>query len=171
MKKLTYFTLILSAVCLMRANASALVPVDKEDAKFVLSAANGGMAEVEMGKLAQEKAVNLKVKNFGAMMVTDHTKINNELKALAKTKGIMLPVSIDKKEQKVKDELAEKSGADFDKAYVKTMIEDHKADIKDFEKAIKDLKDVDLKAFAKKTLPVLKKHLAAIEKIHEGMKY
>jgi len=193
MKKITYFTLIISAACLMQAysrpmdnktsaesviavkadianNNSSMVVVDKDDAKFVLAAANGGMAEVILGKLAKEKAVNAKVKDFGAMMVKDHSKANNELKALAKSKGITLPDAIDKEEQKVKDELSAKSGADFDKAYVKNMIDDHKADIKEFEKAIKNLKDMDLKAFAVKALPMLKMHLETIQKIQDGMK-
>jgi len=151
-------------------NNSSMVVVDKDDAKFVLAAANGGMAEVILGKLAKEKAVNAKVKDFGAMMVKDHSKANNELKALAKSKGITLPDAIDKEEQKVKDELSAKSGADFDKAYVKNMIDDHKADIKEFEKAIKNLKDMDLKAFAVKALPMLKMHLETIQKIQDGMK-
>lgn len=149
---------------------SAVVAVDKDDAKFAVDAANGGMAEVEMGKLAQEKAVNAKVKDFATMMVNDHSKINDELKALASSKGITLPGVLDQKEQDAKDKLSGKSGANFDKAYVSMMIDDHKSDIKDFENAAKDLKDPDLKAFALKTLPILNKHLETIEKIHKGMK-
>jgi len=151
-------------------NDSTIVAVDKDDAKFAVAAANGGMGEVEMGKLAQEKAVNAKVKDYGAMMVNDHSKVNDELKALAKSKGITLPGVLDKDEQNAKDKLSAKSGTDFDKAYVKSMVDDHKADIKDFEKAAKNLKDPDLKAFALKTLPILNKHLETIEKIHNGMK-
>jgi len=120
--------------------------------------------------LAQEKATNAKVKDFGAMMVSDHSKANDEMKALAKSKGITLPAAIDSKEQKVKDDLSAKSGADFDKAYVSNMIDDHKEDIKEFEDATKNLKDPDLKAFAVKTLPTLKMHLEAITKIKDGMK-
>lgn len=144
--------------------------VDKDDAKFAVAAANGGMAEVELGTLAQQKAANQKVKDFGGMMVSDHSKANDEMKALAKSKGITLPDSIDSKEQKVKNDLSAKTGADFDKAYVNNMIDDHKEDIKEFEDAAKNLKDPDLKAFAVKTLPTLKMHLDAIQKIHDSMK-
>lgn len=144
--------------------------VDKDDAKFAVAAANGGMAEVELGTLAQQKAANQKVKDFGGMMVSDHSKANDEMKALAKSKGITLPDSIDSKEQKVKNDLSAKTGADFDKAYVSNMIDDHKEDIKEFEDASKNLKDPDLKAFAVKTLPTLKMHLDAIQKIHDSMK-
>jgi len=149
---------------------STITAVDKDDAKFAVDAANGGMAEVELGKLAQEKAANSKVKDFGAMMVTDHSKANDEMKALAKSKGIVLPDAIGSDEQKTKDDLSAKSGADFDKAYVSNMIDDHKKDIKEFEDATKNLKDPDLKAFAVKTLPTLKMHLDAIQKIHDSMK-
>jgi putative membrane protein len=193
MKKITYITLIAGAACMMQACSghkdskasadsantakadtakkdSAVVTVDKDDAKFAIAAANGGMAEVELGKLAQQKAANAKVKDFGAMMVSDHSKANDEMKALAKSKGIVLPDSIDSKEQKVKNDLTGKSGADFDKAYVSNMIDDHKEDIKEFEDASKNCKDADLKAFAVKTLPTLKMHLDAIQKIHDSMK-
>lgn len=149
---------------------SSVVAVDDKDAKFAVAAANGGMAEVELGRLAQQKAADAKVKDFGAMMVGDHSKANDELKALAKSKGITLPVAIGAEEQKVKDELSAKSGADFDKAYVSDMIDDHKKDIKEFEDASNNCKDADLKAFAVKTLPTLKMHLDAIQKIHDGMK-
>jgi len=144
--------------------------VNKDDAKFAVTAANGGMAEVELGTLAQQKATNPKVKDFGAMMVSDHSKANEELKALAKAKGITLPTAIDTDEQKVKDDLSSKTGADFDKAYVSNMIDDHKKDIKEFEDASNNCKDADLKAFAAKTLPTLKMHLDAIQKIHDSMK-
>src|ERR1700712_3440334 len=193
MKKLTYITLIAGMACLVQAcsghkdskasadsantaNAdtakkdSSVTAVDKDDARCAVREANGGMAEVELGQLAQQKATDAKVKDFGAMMVTDHTKANDEMKALAKTKGITLPVAIDTDEQKVKDDLSAKSGADFDKAYVSNMIDDHKKDIKEFEDAAKNCKDADLKAFATKTLPTLKMHLEAIQKIHDSMK-
>ena len=147
-----------------------VMKVSKDDAKFAVAAADGGIAEVELGTLAQQKAASAKVKDFGAMMVSDHSKANDEMKALAKSKGITLPTAIDSDEQKVKDKLSSKSGADFDKAYVDDMIEDHKNDIKKFEDATQNLKDPDLKAFAVKTLPTLKMHLDAIQKNNENMK-
>jgi len=193
MKKLMYIGLIAGVACLVQAcggnkdskasadsantakadtakKDSSASAVDKDDAKFAVAAANGGMAEVELGTLAQEKAVNAKVKDFGSMMVKDHSKANDEMKALAKSKGITLPDSIDSKEKKVKSDLSAKSGAEFDKAYVSNMIDDHKEDIKEFEDAAKNVKDSELKAFAVKTLPTLKMHLDAIQKIHDSMK-
>ena len=150
--------------------ATPAIKVDENDAKFAVEAANGGIAEVVLGKLAAEKATNQKVKDFGTMMVTDHSKANDELKALAHKLNITLPDSISSDESKTRDDLSKKAGADFDKAYVKNMVDDHKKDVKAFEDAAKNCKDSDLKAFATQTLPTLKMHLEAIEKIKKGMK-
>jgi len=146
------------------------IAVDKSDAEFAVEAANGGIAEVEMGNTAVHSAVNPRVKKFGEMMVTDHTQANNELKDLAKSKNIVLPASVSADEQKMEADISKKTGKDFDKAYVNSMVDDHKKDIKAFEDAIKTLKDPDLKAFAEKTLPVLKKHLDSINAIHASIK-
>jgi putative membrane protein len=137
------------------------------DADFAVEAANGGMAEVELGKLAQQKASNADVKAFGAMMVQDHSIANTEMKELAKQKRITLPDSIGADEQKLKTELAGKIGSEFDKAYVAAMVKDHQEDIKAFEDARKKVKYPEMTAFIDKTLPVLKKHLQAIQKIQQ----
>jgi putative membrane protein len=146
------------------------IAVVEDDAKFVVEAANGGMSEVEFGKLAQQKASNAKVKEFGEMMVMDHSKANEELKALAKAKNVTLPDSLNADSKKMWEDLSKKSGADFDKAYVNMMVDDHKKDVGKFEDASKNLKDADLKAFVDKTLPVLKGHLDKITAIDNGMK-
>jgi len=150
--------------------SAAHIEVDKKDAEFAVEAMAGGMEEVALGKLAQQKASNSKVKDFGAMMVTDHSKAGQELSALGQTLRIALPNALDKDGQKIMDELSKKSGDDFDKAYVSDMIDDHKKDIKVFEDASKSSKSADLKNFADKTLPVLHKHLDAIQQIHDSMK-
>lgn len=146
------------------------VHLEKEDAQFAFKAASGGLTEVALGKLAQQKGENIRVKNFGGMMVTDHTKANNKLMALAKSKNIILPASPAEADQELIDELSKKSGKDFDEAYVNDMVNDHKSDIKEFVYASKNCSDPDLKAFAVKTLPVLKNHLDAINTIHDSMK-
>ena len=151
-------------------NRALVMKVNKDDAKFAVEAANGGLAEVELGQLAQQKAIDSRVKDFGSMMVSDHSKANDQMKTLAKNKGISLPATLSTANQKLKDDLNSKSGKDFDKAYVKAMIEDHKEDIEAFENATKILQDAELKAFAVNTLPVLKKHLDAIEKISQAIK-
>lgn len=145
------------------------IAVDSDDSKFAVEAANGGMAEVALAKLAQTKGTNAKVKDFAAMMIKDHTMANEELMALAKNKNITLPTTVGADEQKAMGDLQAKSGTDFDKAYVDQMVSDHKKTVDLFEKATTDAKDADIKSFAIKTLPTLKNHLAAIEAIQKGM--
>lgn len=140
------------------------------DKTFVLDAASGGMMEVELGKMAATNASSAKVKEFGKMMVTDHTKANTELKAVAGKKNITVPAAPAEKQQMHIDDLKAKKGADFDKAYVDMMVDDHKEDISKFEDESKNGKDPDVKAFASKTLPVLNKHLEHIKMVQDGMK-
>lgn len=131
--------------------------------EFAVKAANGGMLEVELGRLAQEKAQSKEVKEFGAMMVTDHSKANKELKALATLKDITLPATLGEDMQKHVNDLTKLSGKDFDKKYVSMMVDDHKEDIELFKKTAEDDKaDASVKAFATKTLPTLQKHLEHI---------
>lgn len=145
--------------------ASLIIPpglaradVAQADKDFMTEAAQGGMAEVKMGELARTKAQSDKVKNFGDRMVTDHTKANDELKALAAQKGVTLPTDLGTEEQQTYDKLSQLSGPDFDKAYMDAMVKDHDKDVAAFEKQSKNAKDKDLKSFVQKTLPVLKDH-------------
>jgi putative membrane protein len=140
------------------------------DAKFAVAAYNGGLAEINLGRLAQQKAVNQQIKEFGAMMVNDHSKANADLKAIADHHMIVLPDSAGAAEQKLMTELSAKSGGDFDKAYVDAMVKDHEEDIKSFNTAQSSLTYDDLNAFDKKTLRVLQKHLDAIKKIQAQLK-
>lgn len=140
------------------------------DAKFAVDAANGGMTEVQVSKLALQQATNAKVKDFANMMVTDHTKANDELMALAKSKNITLPDSVSNDKKSAMMDLSKKTGSDFDKAYVDMMVDDHQKTISLFEDESKNGKDADIKAFADKTLPTLKMHLSHIQAIHDAMK-
>lgn len=136
---------------------------------FFKDAAQGGMAEVEMGKVAVKNAQSPEVKKFGQMMVDDHSKANKELEDLAKKKNIALPADIGSNKSTL-DKLNGLKGADFDKEYVKDMVDDHETDVAEFEKQAANATDPDVKAFAAKTLPVLKKHLDAIKAIQAKMK-
>ncbi len=136
--------------------SSALTAEDKE---FVSKAGMGGLAEVQMGNLALSKASSADVKAFGQRMVTDHSNANAELAQLATAKGVALPTELAGEEQATMDRLSKLSGADFDKAYMKDMVEDHEKDVAEFDKASTTAMDGDLKAWAAKTLPTLKEHL------------
>lgn len=152
------------------AVATGGIAVDEADAKFTTQAAVGGMAEVELGKLALEKSSNPQVKEFATMMVKDHGMANTELMAIAKQKNITLPSTVDDEHKKKMDDLSKKTGADFDKAYVDAMISGHKSTLKLMEDELRDAKDADLKAFATKTAPIVQSHLVMINKINDSMK-
>jgi putative membrane protein len=142
---------------------------DNATADFMKEAAGGGMMEVTLGQTAQQNAENARVKAFGAMMVADHTKANNELKAIAGAKNFPLPAALPEKHQHHVDNLSKKQGRSFDKAYVDMMVDDHQKDIKAFEKASKSGADSTVRAFAARTLPVLRKHLDSIQAISRGL--
>jgi putative membrane protein len=129
------------------------------DESFVKNEARGGMAEVELGKLAAEKASNANVKAFAQRMVSDHEKANDELKQIATSKNITLPTGPDAKQKKERDRLEKLSGAAFDRAYMNAMLADHKKDVAAFMRESKSGNDPDVKAFAAKTLPTLQEHL------------
>jgi putative membrane protein len=146
------------------------IAVDQNDAKFAVTAAGDGMAEVTVGKLAVTKATSTRIKNFAQMMVTDHTNAGNELAQIAQKEGITLPAAPDTAAQKKGSDLMKKSGKDFDKAYVDAMVDGHEKAVKLFTDGSKNLKDSTLKAFAVKTLPTLKMHLDSIKAIKASMK-
>lgn len=129
------------------------------DRAFAKEAAQGGLAEVDLGNLTKDKASNDDVKQFGDKMVSDHSKANDELKSLAEQKNITLPSSIAAKDKATEARLSKLSGDSFDKAYMHDMVADHEHDVAAFRKEAKSGKDPDLKAFASKTLPTLEDHL------------
>jgi putative membrane protein len=147
----------------------ATTNVDDDLSDFMAKAASGGMMEVELGKTAQDNAKSQAVKNFGQMMVRDHTKANGELKALAATKNITLPTVIGKEHQEKVNDLITLRGAEFDEKYMNMMVDDHKEDIEHFQKAAK-FKDAEISAFASKTLPVLQTHLDSAQAIVKRVK-
>jgi putative membrane protein len=124
---------------------------------------------VELGMMAEQKAKSQGVKDFGKMMVDDHTKINDNLKDIASKKNIDLPASITPDQKKDVDKLSKKSGADFDKAYVDMMVDDHKKDINAFKKAQGNVSDNDIKNFITNSLQILQKHLDKIQAIKSKM--
>lgn len=164
---LTLATLTIAAMASASAQTSGAMAASgaapAADTAFMHKAAMGGMAEVEMGNLAQQKAASDQVKQFGARMVQDHSKANDQLKQIASSKGVTLPASPDKKSQQTMDKMQKLSGAAFDKAYMSDMVADHKHDIAEFQKEAKSGKDADVKAFAEKTLPTLQEHLKMAE--------
>src|SRR5947208_3119702 len=139
------------------------------DQTFVTKAAKGGMAEVELGKLAQEKAASDQVKTFGKRMVDDHGKANDELQTLARNKNITLPTDLDPKDKALKDRLSKLSGPAFDRAYMNAMLQDHRKDVSEFRMESTKGHDNDVKAFASKTLPTLEDHLKLAQQTEKAV--
>src|SRR5690606_8297991 len=138
---------------------------DYDDTDFAVKAADGGLTGVQLGKIAQTNAFNQAVKDFDQKMVTDHGKSNKELMALAEKKGITLPPAPGQDKVKHIKEMNETKGQEFDKMYMDMMVTDHEATINLFETASERATDPEIKAFATKTLPILKEHHAAAQSL------
>jgi putative membrane protein len=164
-------TTLVAAPVLAQSNRPAVAQAPSNskpslaDQKFLKEAAGGGMAEVELGKLAVQKASHPEVKAFAQHMVDDHSKANEQLKAMVNPQGITLPTELPSEAKKTHDKLSKLSGAEFDRAYVQDMVKDHRKDVKLFEDQAKNGKDPTLKQFAQATLPTLKEHLQKVEQL------
>ena len=141
------------------ASGGALAAASAHDEDFAKKAAQGGMAEVEMGRIAASKATDQNIKMFGQKMVNDHSSANDELKAAAQKDGITLPQDASDKQKKMADHLNSLQGAAFDKEYAQMMVKDHEEDVALFKKEASSGKDSAMKEFAQKTLPTLEEHL------------
>jgi putative membrane protein len=132
----------------------------QDDMSFVNAAAEGGILEVELGRLATQKASIPEVKEFASRMVSDHSKANDELKLIADGKGVTLPAEakVKQKHQGMIAKLEKLEGAAFDRAYMADMVKDHDKDVAMFEKEARSGRDLEFKAFAEKTLSTLKEH-------------
>ena len=145
---------------------TSTTPPSQESIDFANKAAAGGMMEVEAGKIAQQNAKSQRVKDFGSMMVTDHSQANDELKGLASANNITLPTALPADMQKHIDMMVKMKGDAFDKHYMDMMLNDHVKDIDEFKKESNSSNNDAFKAFAGKTLPTLQKHLDSAQAIH-----
>jgi putative membrane protein len=137
------------------SKSPATAALSDKDKSFMKDAAKGGMMEVDMGKMAQQKGKSADVKKIGGTMVADHTKANNELMGIAKKKGVDLS-----KEKPMSHSIGD---ANFDKEYINAMVKDHEKDYAAFQAEAKNGSDADVKAFASKTSAVIKKHLDMVK--------
>jgi putative membrane protein len=158
----TFFALMLTL-------PMAALAASNPDASFYKHAAEGGISEVDAGHLAQDKGNSQKVKDFGAMMVKDHSAANEKLQTLASSKNVTLPTTASVGQMATKAKLDVLSGDTFDKSYVKGQISAHRDTIALFRKEISSGQDDDAKAFATATLPTVRAHLKAITAIATDM--
>lgn len=174
--------LLLSVVLTKRSSAGSDDPADQKSAKasasslnsddqqFIRKAAQGNLAEVELGKLAVQKSLSNDVKRFGQQMIDDHGKAMDHLKQLAAKKSLHLPSSPDASESATAKRLSKLSGDQFDNAYMAQMLKDHKVDVDDFRKENKTTQDRDIRGFVTETLPILEDHLKKAETIAPDLK-
>src|SRR3954469_9307461 len=141
----------------------ALAAVSGADKAFATEAAHGGLAEVQMGELALQKASSPQVKEFAQRMVRDHTQANQDLMQLGKSENLTLPTQLDAKHKSEMDRLSAMSGNAFDAAYMQHMVQDHKKTVADFQKQAQSGSDPALKSFAQKYLPIIQQHLQMAE--------
>ena len=177
---LSLLSLLLMQACINDANESAsgtykskqpVIYIDQEDKQFAADAAQIGFADIELGKLAIQKGSDKKIKNFGALIIKQHTKMGTRLHKTAELKKIPLPTAIDSVTKKDMEMLSAYSGKAFDKAFINYMINNHETGIKFFEYASKHVVDKDLKKVASKNLLILHRHLYALNGIKAIMKY
>ena len=162
--KCTGLVFLLACACA----GCSLHPTAKDgDAKFAANAAAGGMAEVELGQLAQERGGSLAVKQFGALMVADHSAAQNKLQRAAREDKISLPARMNSKDRSLYEKLSSLNGAAFDQVYVNAMVDDHKADVAEFEKEAMEGNPGQIRDFATDTLPTLKQHLDKAEQLQK----
>jgi putative membrane protein len=156
------------AVCVGVSRAA-----DKEtltDKEFIARALEDGVAEVKMGQLAERLASSDKVKDFAQKMVTDHTQANKKLMELARAQKLAVVVDMRKEALAIYKRMSKLSKAEFDKAYAKQMVEDHKKAVDLFERMSKNATDPDLKKFAADTLPTLRQHLKLAREVNDSLK-
>lgn len=153
-------------------SSSRAIPstVSKVDQDFAVNTAIAGMTEIQAGQVAEQKGVSKDVKDYGAMMVKDHTEAADKLKAIATQKNITLPSTLTPDAQKSIDDLQKEVGKKFDKDYLAMMVSDHKKVISAFEDESKNGSDADIRAFADSTLHTLHKHLDEAEKCQKMMR-
>ncbi len=178
MKRIVYLVLVsffmFAATSALAADKEKMAPsaekkADSPAIKFMKKAAIGGMLEVQMGKIATEKATDPQVKAFGERMVKDHSAANEKLRSIAQAKGVKLPAALNEKHKKQVEKFKKMKGSDFDREYMAAMVKDHEKDVKEFDKNAQSLTDPEVKQFAQDTLPTLKEHLQMAKDIHKKL--
>jgi putative membrane protein len=145
------------------AQQAAKTDLSRQDRNFAEHAMAGNMAEVEMGKLAEQHAENSAVKSFGQRMVTDHSEVNRKLSDATSGMGLTAPKELPRDERRSVDKLSKLNGAEFDRAYLSTMIDEHKKDLSEFRKQADKGDNAALKTLAQQTIPTLEQHLQLAE--------
>lgn len=138
------------------------------DQSFVRKALEGGIAEVQLGQLAQQKSQSEDVKEFGRKMVEDHTQLGDQMKPIAQQLGVKEPKEPSKKNKQLMTKLEALSGPQFDEMYIQAMVKDHKQDLKEFKDAAQTTQNANLKQVAQQGAGVISEHLQMIQQIAQA---
>ena len=173
MKRLRINTALIAVSIGWLLMGTALVQADKAsdmDQQFLKQAAHTGTAEVKLGAMAKEQAASSEVQQFGQRMVTDHTKANEELMALAQAKDISVSAEMDDQHQETAETLSKMQGGQFDREFMRHMVKDHEKAVQLFSMASQESQDAEIKAFAAKTLSTLQEHLELARQLAQQLK-
>ena len=160
MKNITQLAAATCAALTLATTGFAADAISREDKEFLKNAAEVGVTEVELGKLAVAKATTPELKALGARLVADHTASNQELIAIAKAKGVEMTLEPTAVQKKMLADFQARTGAEFDKELMEHSRKDHAKALHTFADAAADTKDADIKAFAMKNIAVMKEHHA-----------
>lgn len=152
------------------SNTDKFAGKKKRDADFVYEVVGSNYGEIKLAELANQRSRTPEVKDIAQKLQEEHTSSLNELKTLAQAKAISVPVEETDASKRKLEDLAEESGSEFDRAWVKEMIDMHEKSVKKFEDRLDDTEDAELRAYIDKTLPVLRKHLEDLEACRENLK-
>jgi putative membrane protein len=168
---MTYSIVELAAAAILGAGLLSATPgtAQKGDAdqQFITQAWEANTVEVTLGQVAMRNAASEEVKQYGKRMMTDHMLANKELMDLVSKNQIFSPKGVSKRHQAMMDQLAALKGPEFDREYIRTMVDDHRKAVSTFEKASKECQDPSLKAWAAQKLPTLREHLKLAQQIEQ----
>ncbi|MBN9563377.1 MAG: DUF4142 domain-containing protein [Alphaproteobacteria bacterium] len=139
----------------------------QQDKTFAAEAAKGGKMEVDLGRYMEEHGHNVKVREFGHRMATDHTAADTKLRAAATQSTVQLPAGANPDEKKTLTELSKLKGAALDRAYIDDMVKDHQKDVQLFQQEAQSGTNPQLKSFAQETLPILQQHLSQAQELQK----
>jgi putative membrane protein len=157
----------LATVAVLLTSLTTVAAANKPGQKFIEQAIQGNLAEIQMGKLAQQKGQSQDVKSYGQMLVTDHSQANDQAKKVADQIDVTAPNGPSAKQKQMCDRMSKLSGKAFDRSFAKEMVADHKKDISEYRKESQKKNDP-AADYAKQSLPVLQKHLEAAEKLQRS---
>lgn len=162
MKQIVFIAAMLVAAALLPAQ-SASPAGSNSDQNFLKTASETNKAEMQLARLAEKKTSNNAVKQFAERMITDHTKLEQETQSVASKESVTLPRGAGAANYHEYQELASKSGSDFDKAYIEFNVKAHEQAISEFQKEASSGANAAIKALASQAVPILKEHLRLAE--------